>query len=139
MNILEIVQNLNFTSLFWQIITPILFSLADIVTGYIQAVINKNVDSQKMRVGLYHKVLIILVLFLSFILGIAFDIMAIPSFVCVYVVIMEVISIIENLKKAGIDVGWLSEIVKDKTEDTTEESINKLTKTIEEKKEEDIK
>lgn len=139
MNILEIVQNLNFTSLFWQIITPILFSLADIVTGYIQAVINKNVDSQKMRVGLYHKVLIILVLFLSFILGIAFDIMAIPSFVCVYVVIMEVISIIENLKKAGIDVGWLSEIVKDKTEDTTEESINKLTKTLEDKKEEDIK
>lgn len=139
MNILEIVQNLNFTNLFWQIITPVLFSLADIVTGYIQAVINKNVDSQKMRVGLYHKILIILVLFLSFILGIAFDIMAIPSFVCVYVVIMEVISIIENLKKAGIDVGWLSEIVKDKTEDTTEESINKLTKTIEEKKEEDIK
>ena len=139
MNILEIVQQLNFSNLFWQIITPILFSLADIVTGYIQAVINKNVDSQKMRVGLYHKVLIILVLFLSFILGIAFDIMAIPSFVCVYVVIMEVISIIENLKKAGIDVGWLSEIVKDKTEDTTEESINKLTKTIEDKKEEDIK
>lgn len=139
MNILEIVQNLNFTNLFWQIITPILFSLADIVTGYIQAVINKNVDSQKMRVGLYHKVLIILVLFLSFILGIAFDIMAISSFVCVYVVIMEVISIIENLKKAGIDVGWLSEIVKDKTEDTTEESINKLTKTIEEKKEEETK
>ena len=139
MNILEIVQNLNFSNLFWQIITPVLFSLADIVTGYIQAVINKNVDSQKMRVGLYHKVLIILVLFLSFILGIAFDIMSIPSFVCVYVVIMEIISIIENLKKAGIDVGWLSEIVKDKTEDTTEESINKLTKTIEEKKEEDIK
>lgn len=139
MNILEIVQNLNFTNLFWQIITPILFSLADIVTGYIQAVINKNVDSQKMRVGLYHKVLIILVLFLSFILGIAFDIMSIPSFVCVYVVIMELISIIENLKKAGIDVGWLSEIVKDKTEDTTEESINKLAKTLEDKKEEDIK
>lgn len=139
MNILEIVQQLNFSNLFWQIITPILFSLADIVTGYIQAVINKNVDSQKMRVGLYHKVLIILVLFLSFVLGIAFDIMSIPSFVCVYVVIMELISIIENLKKAGIDVGWLSEIVKDKTEDTTEESINKLTKTIEEKKEEDIK
>lgn len=139
MNILEIVQNLNFSNLFWQIITPVLFSLADIVTGYIQAVINKNVDSQKMRVGLYHKVLIILVLFLSFILGIAFDIMAIPSFVCVYVVIMEVISIIENLKKAGIDIGWLSEIVKDKTEDTTEESINKLAKTLEDKKEEDIK
>lgn len=139
MNILEIVQQLNFTNLFWQIITPILFSLADIVTGYIQAVINKNVDSQKMRVGLYHKVLIILVLFLSFVLGIAFDIMAIPSFVCVYVVIMELISIIENLKKAGIDVGWLSEIVKDKTEDTTEESINKLAKTIEEKKEEETK
>ena len=139
MNILEIVQNLNFSNLFWQIITPVIFSLADIVTGYIQAVINKNVDSQKMRQGLYHKVLIILVLFLSFVLGLAFNIMSIPTFACVYVVLMELFSIVENLKKAGIDIGWLSEIVKDKTEDTTEESINKLTKTIEEKKEEDIK
>ena len=139
MNILEIVQQLNFSSLFWQIVTPLLFSLADIITGYIQAVINHTVDSQKMRQGLYHKVLIILVLFLSFVLGLAFNIMSIPTFACVYVVLMELFSIVENLKKAGIDIGWLSEIVKDKTEDTTEESINKLTKTLEDKKEEDIK
>ena len=139
MNILEIVQNLNFTNLFWQILTPLLFSFADIITGYIQAVINHNVDSQKMRVGLYHKALLILVIFLSFVIGLAFNIMSIAAIVCTYIVVMEIVSIIENLKKAGIDVGWLSEIVKDKTEDTTEESINKLTKTIEEKKEEDIK
>lgn len=135
MEIIEIVKSLNFTNLFWQVLTPLLFSLADIVTGYIQAVINKNVDSQKMRVGIYHKALIVLVLFLSFIFGIAFNIMSVPLFICVYIVIMEVVSIIENLKKAGIDVGWLTSIVKDKPEETTEESLNKLTKTIEEKEE----
>lgn len=135
MNILDLIKDLNFTNMFWQILTPLLFSLADIITGYVQAVINHNVDSQKMRVGLYHKALIILVIFLSFIIGLAFNLMSIPAFVCTYIVVMEIVSLIENLKKAGIDIGWLSDIIKDKTEDTTQESINKLTETIENKEE----
>lgn len=133
MNILDLIKDLNFTNMFWQILTPLLFSLADIITGYVQAVINHNVDSQKMRIGLYHKALIILVIFLSFIIGLAFNLMSIPTFVCTYIVVMEIVSIIENLNKAGIDIGWLSDIIKDKTEDTTQESINKLTETIENK------
>lgn len=135
MNILDLIKDLNFTNMFWQILTPLLFSLADIITGYVQAVINHNVDSQKMRIGLYHKALIILVIFLSFIIGLAFNLMSIPTFVCTYIVVMEIVSIIENLNKAGIDIGWLSDIIKDKTEDTTQESINKLTETIENKEE----
>lgn len=114
MDIQEIINTLNFSSIVWQIITPVCFSLADILTGFIQAVINKNVDSQVMRTGLLHKVLIILVIILSFVLDLAFNLNFISKIVCTYVVIMEIMSILENLQKAGIDLKKLGEILKRK-------------------------
>ena len=42
----NLVQTLTFSSIAWQIIAPLIFSGLDILTGYIQAVINKNVDSK---------------------------------------------------------------------------------------------
>lgn len=114
MEIYEIINTLNFTSIMWQIITPFIFSLADVITGYIQAIINHNVDSQKMREGLLHKFLIIIIIILSFIIELAFSIKYVSGFVCIYVTLMEFISIIENLKKAGIDVGKIGNIIKNK-------------------------
>lgn len=121
-----LIDKLNFSNIIWQIITPLIFSLADIITGYIQAWINKNIDSQKMRVGLLHKVLIILVVILSFIIQFAFSIKYIAGVVCVYVVLMEMVSIFENLKKAGVDIGKLGNVIKE----NTTESVNKLINTI---------
>lgn len=117
MDIAELITRLNFSNIIWQILAPLIFSLADIITGYIQAVINQNVDSQKMRIGLLHKALIILVIILAFVIQYAFSLNYIAGFVCVYVVIMEVVSIAENLQKAGVDIGKLSNILKDKKED----------------------
>lgn len=114
MEIEELIKNLNFTNIMWQILTPLIFSLGDIVTGYTQAWINKTVDSQKMREGLLHKSLIILVIILSFVIQFAFNIKYIASFVCVYVVLMEIMSIMENLEKAGVDIGKLSDILNNK-------------------------
>ena len=45
----DLAQPLSFTSVAWQIIAPLILSAFDILTGYIQAVINKNVDSKIMR------------------------------------------------------------------------------------------
>ena len=42
----EIIKTLSFSSIAWQVITPLIFSGLDILTGYIQAVINKKVDSK---------------------------------------------------------------------------------------------
>lgn len=112
--IINLFKDLNFTSVLWQIITPLIFSLADILTGYVQAVINKNVDSQKMRTGLWHKFLIVVVIILSFVIELAFAIKYISSVVCIYVVVMELVSILENLKKAGIDIGRIGNILKEK-------------------------
>ena len=97
-------NNLQFSNIIWQIITPLIFSVADIVTGYIQAVINKNVDSKVMREGLLHKILLIVIMILSFIMQFAFGVKFISVCVCLYICLMETTSILENLQKAGIEL-----------------------------------
>lgn len=119
MNIEQIINSLNFTNIFWQGGATLIFMIGDIVSGVIQAVINKNLDSQKMREGLLRKILLILIVILSFIFQYAFNIPAISKVVCIYLIIMEIISILENLKKAGIDLGKLGELLKVKTEEET--------------------
>lgn len=112
MELQEIIETLNFSSILWQIITPIIFSLSDVLTGFIQAIINNELDSKKMRQGLLHKVLIIMLILLSFVSDITFNLHFISRFVCVYIIVMETISIFENLTKAGLDFGKLTDILK---------------------------
>ena len=114
MEIQEILQNLHFSSIYWQILAPCIFSLCDILTGFIQSIINKDVDSKIMRNGLLHKVLIIIIVILSFVASLTFNLCFVSQIVCGYVILMESISILENLKKAGVDVGKLTEMLKDK-------------------------
>lgn len=114
MEIQEILQNLNFSSIAWQILAPCIFSLCDVLTGFIQAVINKDVDSQVMRNGLLHKVLIIIIILLSFVADLSLNLSLVSKIVCGYVILMETTSILENLKKAGVDIGKLTEILKNK-------------------------
>lgn len=118
MNIEQIINSLNFTTIFWQGGATLLFMVGDIVSGIIQAVINKSLDSQKMREGLLRKSLLILVVILSFIAQYAFNIPSVSKIVCIYIIIMEIISIMENLKKGGIDLGKLGELLKIKSENT---------------------
>lgn len=121
MDISEILNTLNFSSISWQILSPIIFSIADVITGFLQAVINKNVDSTKMRNGLLHKVLLIIIILLSFVADFTFSLNFISQIVCGYVIIMEVISITENITKAGIDVKILSELLQIKKGDEKNE------------------
>lgn len=137
---INLINQLNFSNIMWQIITPLIFSFADIVTGFIQAKINNDVDSKKMRTGLLHKSLIIIIIILSFVLEYAFSLKYISSFVCVYVVVMEIVSILENLKKAGVDLGKIGDALKEKADfDTTtlNNIVNKIDKVTEEKESEE--
>ena len=104
MDINSIIQNLSFTNVAWQIATPLLFSLFDIITGYLQARINNDVKSQVMREGLIHKFLLIIIILIGFILQYSFGINGISVVICVYICIMEITSISENLQKAGINL-----------------------------------
>ena len=136
MEFYEIIKDLNFSSVTWQIITPLIFSVADFITGYIQAVINHDVQSKKMRVGLLHKTLIFLVILLSFIIHFSFNLNYVSSFVCVYVTFMEIISILENLKKAGINIGKVGKTLENAQDKNKEEiKIEKIVKIINDKEE----
>lgn len=106
-----IIETLNFSNMTWQILTPIIFSICDIITGFIQAIINKNVDSTKMRTGLLHKILILVILILSFVLDATFSLSICSKIVSIYIIVMEITSIIENITKAGINIGKLTEIL----------------------------
>ena len=64
---------MQFSNIIWQVITPLIFSGLDILTGYIQAVINKNVDSKVMREGLLHKCLLIVAIVIGYVVQYAFN------------------------------------------------------------------
>ena len=110
----EIIKTLTFSSIVWQVITPLIFSGLDILTGYIQAVINKNVASKVMREGLLHKCLLIVAIVIGYVVEYAFGLGAVSSVITIYICVMELMSIAENLKKAGLDLKVFGDILKNK-------------------------
>ena len=78
--------------------------LADILVGFIVAVIKGEVSSVKMRVGLLHKVLLLVLIVVCLAIEVAIG-HAVPlpydiptcEVVCAYIVIMELSSVLENI------------------------------------------
>lgn len=101
---MEYLENLKFTNEYWQIGLPIILMLADILTGYISAKIQNQVKSEKMRTGLGKKVAEIVYITVGMIFGIAFDIKIVGTFISLYIIYMELISLAENCKKLGVPV-----------------------------------
>ena len=124
--IIYILDQLDFSSILWQIMTPLIFSMADIITGLIQAIINKNLDSQKMRMGLLHKTLLIIIILLGFTLDFTFNLNFVSRSICIFVIAMETISIAENMKKAGIPIGKVANVIKNKSDNTVNDNLNYL-------------
>jgi toxin secretion/phage lysis holin len=87
------------------IILTLAFILFDLITGVVQAVANGELESGKMRSGLYHKLAFIFAMILGYLCEFACGYMelgftiplAIP--VCVYICLTEIVSIIENIIK----------------------------------------
>ena len=87
-NLQYFIEHLNFANVYWQIGTTLIFMLADIISGVVSATILHDLDSQKMREGLLRKVLLILIVLLSFVVGSAFNLTFISKAVCIYIIIM---------------------------------------------------
>ena len=90
----------------WSILLACVMMCADVVVGFIQAVINNRLSSTKMRQGLLHKILILILIFvcLAIEIGISHTVKLpydIPTcgVVCGYVIIMELVSILENIAR----------------------------------------
>lgn len=120
MTVEQILSNLNFTTIFWQVVATLIFIVTDIIVGVICAIIKKELDSQKMREGLLRKILLVIVVALSFVIQQTFfNMNAISKFICGYIIVMEIISIFENIKKAGVELPIISDLLKVKPEENT--------------------
>lgn len=79
--------------------------LLDVITGISQAVFNKVLSSEKMRNGVYHKLSYVFAVALALFVEYTVDHLDIgytlPLFVpvCTYIVLTEIVSIIENMGK----------------------------------------
>lgn len=84
-------------------IITMIFIVLDIASGMAQAFANKNVSSEKLRQGLFHKMAFIFAIALGYLIEYAMGYMnlgfdaPIAIVVCVYVCLTEIISIVENI------------------------------------------
>lgn len=90
----------------WAIIACIVMMLMDVASGFVAAWKNKEIDSTKIREGLFHKANLIMIIVLAWLcevfimhvpeLGISVP-LVIPS--CIIIFAMEIVSITENAAK----------------------------------------
>lgn len=92
----------------WAVGIACVLLLMDIVTGGAQALMNHTFSSSKMREGLMHKAMELVIITLAFVLelagthiaGLPFSGVTVVA-VCVYVIVMEVGSILENVAEVN--------------------------------------
>ena len=98
-------SNFSYSHIYWIFLLPLIGAGADIVTGWIQATINGTWDSTKMRKGLYRKGGELLVVIIAFVAEAAIPVVAeykVATWISLYIVIMEAVSVLENLDQAGV-------------------------------------
>lgn len=101
----EIIHRIHFSSPEWVLILPLTLIAIDFATGIVYAFLSKTFQSSKMRSGLSKKVgeivIIILGELLSYALGLPKEVM---NFIVIYISIMELMSILENVDKMGVPI-----------------------------------
>jgi len=115
-------SNISFTHRYWIILLPLILMAADIVTGWIQASINGTWDSTKMRKGLYRKSGEIMIVAVSFAVQEAVSLpVDVTAFISGYIIVMEILSVCENLDQAGLPVpSWITKRLKKAADTLTE-------------------
>lgn len=103
--IMELINKFQFTNSFWMVLLPVAMMAIDIVTGFINAWMKGEIKSSILRTGIAKKSgeLVIILMGELFVMG-----MNLPIGICagisIYIIIMELISICENLQKLGIPI-----------------------------------
>lgn len=95
---------------FYPIIVALVFNFLDLITGTITAVKNKDIQSAKLRDGLFKKVGFILCYFVAWLvdtqgsrIGFQFGVAILPIII-LYVCTTELVSILENICKINSDI-----------------------------------
>ena len=96
----------------WAILLACVMMIADVMVGFVSALIRHDVNNSIMREGLGHKVLMFLIIAISYILGVGLSHVSganitIPSteVVCLYIIVMELTSVLENMHKVYPEFG----------------------------------
>ena len=118
----SITQEIQFTHRYWVLLLPLILMTADIVTGWIQATINGTWDSTKMRTGLFRKSGEMLVIVIAYVISVAIALpVDIPAWIAIYIIIMEIISVCENLDQAGVPMPvWITRRLKKVAKDLSD-------------------
>ena len=118
----EITEEIHYSHDYWIFLLPLVLIASDVVSGWIQATINSTWDSTKMRKGLFRKGGEMLVVVIAWIVGIAVPMdINIAVFFSAYIVLMELVSVIENLDLAGIPMPvWIIKRLKKTMQNFTE-------------------
>lgn len=117
----NILNTIQFSNDFWIILLPIILMALDVFTGYINAVIKRDVSSRKMREGLGHKVAELIYIIVGYFISIVFNVSQIEYFISIYIIVMELISIMENAEKLGVKT---PNVIKSKLESAKDELEN---------------
>ena len=120
---METMKEIHFTSNVWPLLLQLILMGADVLTGWIQASINGTWDSTKMRKGLFRKSAEIVIIVLAYVVQVAIVLpINIFAFISIYICIMEILSVIENLDQAGLPVpSWITKRLKKAMDTMTEE------------------
>lgn len=136
--VIRMIQGFEFRNEFWCLILPIILMGFDILTGFVNAWAKREIQSKKLRTGLSKKVgeIAILVIgeFISFALRVPPEVM---KFLSLYIILMEIVSIFENLNKMGVPIPKFISNVLNNVSDTIVNSndVKDIAEAIEVKKE----
>lgn len=101
----ELLNTFHFTNEVWAVMIPIILMGIDILTGIVNAWVRGEIKSSKLREGLAKKFGEISVIIIGeiFVLGFGLSNFLVDG-IAIYLIIMELISICENLDKLGVPI-----------------------------------
>lgn len=101
----DVLKQIKFANDFWVVMLPAILMALDIVTGFVNAWSKNDIKSSVMRQGLARKFgeLVAIAIGQLFFYGVGLP-KYIVAGISTYIILMELISICENLKKLGVPI-----------------------------------
>lgn len=101
----ELLNTFHFTNDIWTVMLPVILMAIDIITGITNAWIKNELNSSVLRKGLGKKLGEITAILIGEIFVMGFGLTPlVADGISLYVIIMELISICENLEKLGVPI-----------------------------------
>ena len=101
----ELIQQFQFTNGTWTLLLPIILMGIDVLTGLTNAWVKGKIKSSILRAGLGKKMgeIIVLAIGEMFLFGMNLP-AGVMDGISIYIILMELISICENLSKLGVPI-----------------------------------